>query len=675
MLSKEMLLNLIELGWSFDYIKNAIKRGRGNKLHKAIKRGNNVKAYKLIEQGVNLNKQNINQETALHISLKYKNDYIANYLLNKGVQINLKDIDQNTPLHIAVSNSSYGRIESLIQKGANLNIKNDNGETALHIATKLRRNDVVKLLIDSGANYSIRDNNDQDVFDLANDNIEIKELIIHKENERIKNTIKQVKKISKDLVDKLSVSADVALLYTKIKQGFSVNLNNISTNKLDEVINLYNYIDTNIIVRKAKEITNKEILVKAKHIPILIRGIRGTTAIIPEKDNLEIKYNETGVELEIRKLLRKKGDMTRTKLKGTKDGNKNRCFTIINSGNIAPFANVGYGVLMDNINKVKLVFKKNVYSFEKKEEVILDNCTDLIYSDGKNISIQDKLNKLFKYNKSVHKVKKHNEIIMDVEEKDVKFIYLCNNNTRFSYEALKAIYFKRKYLEKTGRALPIIEYKLGQKEYLKPVKLEEAQIIELLRKEIKLNSIIYNTNRWYYYPHSADFLIAFKDEIKKIPTAREFVKEWINHNKKLVVDKDIYSIINAARVIGEFVGESDMQRYLQIEVSKELRSGKVLRFIKDKTMQKDKYLLVNLKRTKVNTTHRRKNIEIDFWFQILAQIYKIANTETINMLQNDIINTTSRISLLNERNNIKKSNIDLINHMNREKSKSLINIG
>ena len=654
MLSVEMIEKLISLNWFSYYIKNSIKRSKGNRLHEAVKKGDVENVISLINSGINLNKQNNNLETALHWAIMLKNDEITNILLDNNIEVNLKDINQNTSLHLAVLNGNYNIVKRLIKKGANLNIRNDEGKTALHIAVCSDRTDIAKLLIEAGAKYRIKDNSGQDVYDLSRNNQDVQNLIAHKEKLNNRLSKKHIQLLSKP-----DISEDTTKIYAKIKQGKLVDLNNINADTLNELIKMYTYFEQDMYKKVSpvtKEITQEDISNLPKDVPICIRGIRGISGIVPDMDNLDVQYNETGAELEIRKLVREKGHFTRTKLEGTKDGNINRCFTMINYGKIVPFVNVGYGTIVEDIENIKVASNRNLYSFERKEEGILDTCTELVYSDGKNKSIQDRVAKLLRNNKKVSTVKTHNELIMDVKEKDVRFIYVCaNNDISPDYENLKAVYFRRKYQEKTGRNLPIFEYRVGKKEFLKQVDIKEEQIVGMLERELGVsNNGRILVNKRYFYPQMADFLITFKEEIKNSQSLKNFVNIWINYNTKNM-PKDIYSIINIARIKGEFIGKDEQQVYLQKEVLNELKSGNLTKFVEEKTATKDKILLVNLKETKVDTKHRRINIELDFWFYTLAQIYKISSKETIEKLDQAILETTKSINGLNNMNNrIKK---------------------
>ena len=82
MLSVEMIEKLISLNWMSYYIKNSIKRSKGNRLHEAVKKGDVENVISLINSGVNLNKQNNNLETALHWAIMLKNDEITNILID-----------------------------------------------------------------------------------------------------------------------------------------------------------------------------------------------------------------------------------------------------------------------------------------------------------------------------------------------------------------------------------------------------------------------------------------------------------------------------------------------------------------------------------------------------------------------------------------------------------------
>ena len=70
------------------------------------------------------------------------------------------------------------------------------------------------------------------------------------------------------------------------------------------------------------------------------------------------------------------------------------------------------------------------------------------YEDVENLPIDTAIKNIFNKLKNSKRVEAHNEIVMDVEDKDVKFIFwrkFDNGKYKDSPSKLKAIYFQRKY--------------------------------------------------------------------------------------------------------------------------------------------------------------------------------------------------------------------------------------
>ena len=420
-------------------------------LHKAIERNDIKESAKLIKKGKYLNLQDIEGKTPLHIALETKNFELANMLLKRGVLLNLMDSSKKTPLHIAVAvNDNIAK--KIIEMGAKINIQDDFGETPLQTAIRLEKIELAKILIDKGANYYLKDEDNEDAIQLAKRRgyNEIIEQIRQNEAKKMKEKdLKLNKYFNKlksdiDIASKLEAPNESILEYLKIKLGYEVeNITNDSI--VNDIIKLYMYNKEKVNkksepIENKKEISQWDIDKIIWRKPVYIRGICGVSKIkdtlklkkgnkIVSLDFKKVKRNETGIELEIRKLKRRKGKPTLTKVEGTKNGNKKRCFSMINFGRIVPLYNLGYGTFGQREDKIDFVAKEDVGSFVDKEQDIV-KIHRQSHRMHKNKGINHDLKKLVTYLRKNKRKTNNNEVMMYATDKDFKFIYYFSSRKR-----------------------------------------------------------------------------------------------------------------------------------------------------------------------------------------------------------------------------------------------------
>ena len=588
-------------------------------LHEAIRKVKVSKAIKLIKKGRYLNLQDFDGKTPLHICLEEKNFVLANMLLEQGVELNLMDNSDKTPLHVAIEvDEELAR--QIIDRGANINIQDDFGETPLHTAIRLKKLKIAKKLIERGANYHLKDEDGVSAIQLAKnrgyteilDTIEQMEKIERKEQDRkLKKYFTEIRNDVK-IASKLEFPDESVIEFLKIKLGYDVP-DITKSSIINDVIKLYIYNKEKLIksskkIEGHKEITQFDIDKIIWKEPVYIRGICG---ISRTKEKLKLKRkkkvislelknqkrNETGIELEIRKLKRRKGDPTLTKVEGTKDGNINRCFSIVNFGRMIPLYDVGYGTFGQKENKILFVSAKDEGSFVDKEHGIVkkhghNNCLH------KNKGIKHDLKKILSYLRKSKKITGNNEVMMDVTDEDVKFIYYFGSKRRKDFHKLKAVYIRKKFEIMTGRKLPIFEYRLEKIRCLKISKLEEKEVLELLEREL--------INNKEAYSEEFDLLLLFKDEIKSMPKLQDIVKEIVCNNmtKK---DNNIYDMVNISKLVREYLGKEEHEKYLNEQLKPKLCDESLNAFINEISANSILY------------RHRRKNRKIDFKFDVLSE--------------------------------------------------------
>jgi ankyrin repeat protein len=140
----------------------------------------------LIKAGANINARNANGDTPLHIVNSDGGDEkhgieVSKLLLAAGANINAQNKDGNTLLHTEAYRGNSEQVAFLITNNASLNIQNNDDQTPLHIAvievsSDLISSDVVSALLQAGADTSIVDNNGKTALQLAEEDVEIKEL-------------------------------------------------------------------------------------------------------------------------------------------------------------------------------------------------------------------------------------------------------------------------------------------------------------------------------------------------------------------------------------------------------------------------------------------------------------------------------------------------------------------
>ena len=178
---------------------------------------NNLEALEeLLKLGANPNIPNNMNETPLYQSVDMENYDAFIILLKYNSDCNISKKNGNCPLHIATQKLNINFISELLKNGANPNLQNKlYNQTPVHITICKKGNkDILNLLFKyNGDVYNIKDKYDKTPFDYAiengeeyknmveeifirenssNNNIN-EELIDNKNNDNIKNNIKDVK--------------------------------------------------------------------------------------------------------------------------------------------------------------------------------------------------------------------------------------------------------------------------------------------------------------------------------------------------------------------------------------------------------------------------------------------------------------------------------------------------
>ena len=94
-----------------------------------------------------------------------------------------------------------------------------------------------------------------------------------------------------------------------------------------------------------------------------------------------------------------------------------------------------------------------------------------------NKPLKDEVKDVFSYLKKTKKGVINNEVIIDVAQQDVRFIYYFSQPQKQNFYKLRAVYLREKYRRYTNKELPIFCYKLGKVKCLKHKKIEEFHAI------------------------------------------------------------------------------------------------------------------------------------------------------------------------------------------------------
>ena len=393
--------------------------------------------------------------------------------------------------------------------------------------------------------------------------------------------------------------------------GAVVDLKVLGKDDLDDLLALYNYNkEPKIEQTNYKEITQTEIneqldAKKPVYIKVLSRIV----------DNQYKEHNETGAEWEIRKILRSEGKSTLSKIESAKTGKTNQCFSMVNYGKVNPynFEGVGLGAFQEDMEKIHLASEVDMSSLHHKGSDLI-SLNDKYYNsqnrDRENMKIDEKLNSMLDNLEKQEEVSEHNEIIMDVENKDIKFIFWLDNGKEKgeSWRKVKALYLQKKYKELSGRTLPIFRYKPGAKDYLKETDFSKEEIIDMLKKEV-IDVEKKGLRRGMDNEMFLDLLMTLKDEIDLIPESKEIIGKFIEtqiseHSKpkEVIFESNIHNIINLAKYVGTVQGKDAQEKCIKkIFKNLELEIGVFLS-------------------TGVNYKGKRDNKKIDIMLELIAEI-------------------------------------------------------
>ena len=589
-ISEELEKHGVIINWSDEEVKEKISK-------ELVKQGFDIKqpAYgiqkeifdDLLKEGVNINWQDEQFKTPLMKSIQAENDTIANLLLDNKAQVNITTNSRYTALSYAALKGRTNIAKRLIESGAKLNVRTKGANaTPLFYALKNDYKEIAILLINGGADYSTVVNYYEEekisILDLASKagNEDVYNLIMEKEQEKealkLKKREEYIEKITQgtkevqtlqDTYPRPAIEA-----YVDLKMGSMADIKELKYNELDGLLQLYSKDKKRVESSKQKEISENELKNElAKDTKVYIRGVDNITGL--DGYNSVRTHNEYGGETEARKLGRKAGAPTLTKIKGAKTGNYNRCTMMVNYGKVMPFRTVGYGIIKENIEGIHAAGNFDLYSEVSKADDMIYLSYD-VYSDNAkkdakmNLPIEEKLDSILNYWKNIDlgnlgniaKTERYNEVVMDVLAKEVKFIYWskeAKNESKPVYDILQAVYFQRKYYEQTGRTLPIYEYKMNETDYLVETKFTDEDIADMLRKEI-LDESGKALKEKYNKGGAVDFLMTFNKEINQIENSKEVVKHFIQDrlneysNKKNI--NNVWNVINVIKYAGMNAG-------------------------------------------------------------------------------------------------------------------------
>jgi hypothetical protein len=184
---------------------------------------------------------------------------------------------------------------------------------------------------------------------------------------------------------------------------------------------------------------------------LFVRGI-----INPRQRSLYSKHNETNWEIELRKINRKIGIPTRTSKKDSrmKDGNPNRSTTLF-CPSVSLFWSVGYGIIEPDIKDIKCV-TSNMNSYISgcgKKKLVHENIPNDTIID-QSLNTDKKLELLLEHIKNKKSNKYFvNEILMDIREKNINFIYYI-----YDFNFSDAIYMQQLVKTNLDKDIPIFKY-------------------------------------------------------------------------------------------------------------------------------------------------------------------------------------------------------------------------
>lgn len=637
-----------------------------NKLIEAIDEGNKEEVQRLINEGVYVNKLDENIKTPLIISIEKGKDEIAKLLLDNGAYVDLPvmsamDYKMHSALYSAVSKGNYDMVEELIKRGANLNVGNQDYDLnkyklPLRLAIENGYDNIAKLLIENGAKY--------DKIDKTKCSEEIKKVIAQKEKEKEDNRQKIINELKEEINNDAILKekfksknwGKVVQKYVDRKMGVNINLEELSSDELDDLLILNNYRkEKNKESRRErkqneeknnKAITEDEIKEYVKNnIPVCIRAISGAGGMEQYHEDTAMgqNRNKTGIETEIDKLVREENEETNTHMKGEKKGNPNRSVTMINYGKVTAFRSVGYGFIGDNLKNIHLAASEDINSqYSKKRNGLVMHFNRILHDY--NMPIEKQINKVLKKLEEAEGVGKHNELLMDVSDKDVRFVFWSEiDEESVNCSKLKAVYFRKKFYEQTGKELPIFQYKPGEMDYVKETNFTKEEVIDMLKNEIieeiagENNSKTYRIKAPYDKGSALNFLMAFKDEIDNITfdndkkgekkiiqtILEEFIQKDVEFYSKKENVENIHEVVNLIKFAGMVKGK-DYQEKVFKSIFEGLDLNKIIvDFLK--TSDRD---WTN------NNDVKRENRNIDFAIEIMSDIRSLVTTdESIKMLE------------------------------------------
>ncbi|WP_039456253.1 ankyrin repeat domain-containing protein [Candidatus Jidaibacter acanthamoebae] len=251
---------IISLLLDNDTINKADNNGTTPLMWAAINQNKDI-ALTFINRGAEIEAKSKDGSTALMWATCRREIHIVQTLINKRAKVNTQDNEGNTALMRAVEEGEYEIAKVLLKAGADINTTRNIGNftTALHIILSkisphpIENNfKILELLLENGADISMPDGIGRTIFDKANTNSKIKDILLKKIPVILGNLkLVEIKEGDNESIQKNKIIT--SLLYEsqrhKLEDEPCKTLINILRFTLNEY-NLQHYIQNGKIIRE-----------------------------------------------------------------------------------------------------------------------------------------------------------------------------------------------------------------------------------------------------------------------------------------------------------------------------------------------------------------------------------------------------------------------------------------